>query len=243
MKTNLQMIQKQDLRDDRHGALYIHSVFHTIQGEGPYFGTPAVFVRLDGCNLQCPMCDTDYTSQSSYVAPSLLLQDVQTAKGSSPTKLIVITGGEPFRQDFSDFALRAVYAGFEVQVETNGTLWFDNFFPCRFSVVCSPKTPVIHKELQKYIKALKYVVRAGEIDEKDGLPTSVLGNGLSPCRPWKGYTGEVYVQPCDEGESLIPGENMTLTQQSIKNLDAAIQSCMKFGYKLGVQAHKEWNLP
>ena len=43
--------------------LAINSIFYTIQGEGPFAGSPAVFVRLAGCNLQCPMCDTEYTSR------------------------------------------------------------------------------------------------------------------------------------------------------------------------------------
>src|SRR3954467_9071958 len=43
-------------------SLSIHSIFYTLQGEGPYSGCPAVFMRLAGCNLQCPGCDTDYTS-------------------------------------------------------------------------------------------------------------------------------------------------------------------------------------
>ena len=54
MKTNTQEPEKIDR--DRH--LDVHSIFHTIQGEGPYCGHPAVFIRLAGCNLQCPGCDT-----------------------------------------------------------------------------------------------------------------------------------------------------------------------------------------
>ena len=48
------------------GTLEVHSIFKTIQGEGPFCGTPAVFIRLAGCNLQCPWCDTCllYTSPS-----------------------------------------------------------------------------------------------------------------------------------------------------------------------------------
>lgn len=55
-------IRKQVLRDD--GALYISGIFATIQGEGPLTGTPAIFIRLSGCNLQCGFCDTDFEDTS-----------------------------------------------------------------------------------------------------------------------------------------------------------------------------------
>ena len=42
-------------------TLNVHSRAETIQGEGPYAGCPAAFIRLAGCNLQCPRCDTEYT--------------------------------------------------------------------------------------------------------------------------------------------------------------------------------------
>ena len=38
----------------------IHEIFYSLQGEGYHVGTPAVFIRLAGCNLRCPFCDTDH---------------------------------------------------------------------------------------------------------------------------------------------------------------------------------------
>ena len=64
---NQQAPEKQQLRGD--GLLAVHSIFYTIQGEGPFAGETAVFVRLAGCNLQCPLCDTDYTSDRRMVGP------------------------------------------------------------------------------------------------------------------------------------------------------------------------------
>ena len=54
---NKQPIEKRE--PSYEGTLQVHSIFKTIQGEGPFCGTPCVFVRLAGCNLQCPACDTD----------------------------------------------------------------------------------------------------------------------------------------------------------------------------------------
>ncbi len=96
-----------------------------------------------------------------------------------------------------------------------------------FTVVCSPKG-IIHKDLRENIKYLKYVIKAGMIDDVDGLPTRALDLWGKPQRPWDGFGGKVYVQPCDEGDE----------EKNKANMDAAVQSCMRFGYILGVQLHK-----
>ena len=52
MAINIQPIEKRELSTD--GSVQVHSIFYTLQGEGPFAGQPAVFVRLAGFNLQCP---------------------------------------------------------------------------------------------------------------------------------------------------------------------------------------------
>lgn len=221
------------------GRLKVHSIFHTIQGEGPLAGRPAVFVRLSGCNLQCPGCDTEYTT-GHFFSSSDLMRTVEKAADGTRTSLIVLTGGEPFRQDFSKFSMEMVYKGWQVQVETNGTLWFDNFFPSRYTLVVSPKAPKINQNLRPYVKHLKYVLDAEHVDENDGLPTSVLGNGLRPARPWTDYGGTVWLQPADAYEE----EDETIREaKNAANRAAVIQSCLRFGYRYCPQIHKEANLP
>lgn len=230
---NLQQIEKRIERAD--GALDIVDVFPTIQGEGPFVGRPCVFVRLAGCNLQCPLCDTDYTSNRRLVPADQLLEQVDKARPAG-SYLIVITGGEPFRQACGRFVKAAIEKQYAVQFESNGTVhdlsmelgcWY------RTSIVCSPKTGQINGRLAPYVTSYKYVITAGKVDPVDGLPLDSLGSGVRVARPHDGFRGTVYAQPCDDRD---PVKNAANTQ-------AAIDSCMKFGYTLCVQVHKIIGLP
>lgn len=209
------------------GTLDVYEIWRTIQGEGPHVGRQATFIRLAGCNLQCPLCDTIYTGAKRQV---MKVRDiVQQISIRNYPRLVVITGGEPFRQHLFSLTHQLVNSGYSVQVETNGTL-SGNVHP-ETLIVCSPKTPKVHPDLAQHVKAWKYVMRAGEVDKSDGLPTSVLGLDLSPARPTN--RAEIYLQPCDEQDE----------DKYQKNLDAVLSSCEEFGYRLGVQLHKLVGLP
>jgi organic radical activating enzyme len=221
--------------------LEVHSIFYTIQGEGPFAGQPAVFVRLAGCNLQCPGCDTDYTSERELMGAAdvaskihmLLRARVLPGAGRA---LVVITGGEPFRQDIPKLVSLLLHKGYRVQIETNGTLFRPSsvWEHSAVTIVCSPKAGKLSKDLVKHIDAFKYVMRAGSVDPDDGLPTLALDHSAAPrvVRPPAGSTVPVYLQPMDRGDELLNREN----------LHACIASCMKFGYTLQVQIHKIINM-
>lgn len=221
---NEQPIEKQQHHPD--GVLHVHSIFHTIQGEGPFAGQRAVFIRLAGCNLQCPGCDTIYADKRQPIHPDALLTAVEQYGLSN---LVVITGGEPFRQNIEPLVLRLLHTGHKVQIETNGTLY--NHLPwghSNLTVVCSPKTGKLNPQLQFHINAYKYVIKAGSVSEEDGLPIQVLDHPVreAVARPLAGRS--VYVQPMDEKDEGL----------NYNNLQAAAQSAMNFGYTLGVQLHK-----
>lgn len=215
------------------GTLEVHSIWHTIQGEGPLAGMPAVFVRLTGCNLQCPGCDTEYTKNRLLFTPQQLVQqcvEVKFNHGGTMTRLVVITGGEPFRQNIVPFIIEASNANGIVQIETNGLLWqphFDTITEPRPIVVCSPKAGIINPRLRQYVTALKYVVSADDIAH-DGLPTRVLGMKGPIARPWEGFNGDIFLQPADEQDE----------DKNKRNIEAAVRSCLKFGYRMCLQTHK-----
>jgi organic radical activating enzyme len=202
-------LRKQDLS----GLIQVKSIFPTIQGEGPFAGESCIFVRLAGCNLRCFFCDTDFEGDTKvYVTVGGLVDAIMNVKPSSRTRLVVFTGGEPFRQNFIPAAQRLIdMYQMVVQVETAGTLWipealdlarreFINPPYAPFHIVCSPKTGKVVYEIAHFCTNWKYIIRVGGIDEKDGLPnlsTQVPGKEQKLFRPPReGDT--VWLQPCEE---------------------------------------------
>lgn len=226
---NTQPVEKQVKRED--GLLDVVSIFDTIQGEGPFAGTPAVFIRMAGCNLSstCRGCDTDYTSGRHMTVVKGILNAVSIHK----RKLVVLTGGEPFRQEIGPLCSDLLLNGYKVQIETNGTLWNPGM-PGGVHITCSPKTSQINKQVRNRVRSWKYIVEEGKIDPTDGLPTSSLGGLTPPYRPFAGVSRDsIFIQPFDSGDNT----------RNRANLEAAVQTCLQHGYRLSLQMHKIVNLP
>jgi 7-carboxy-7-deazaguanine synthase len=101
--------------------LQLSEIFYSIQGEGTWTGTPAVFVRLAGCNLACDFCDTDYAIRS-IAAVDDVLHAVRAAGGDCPS--VILTGGEPLAQAQAPALIEALRRdGRRVHVESNGTIY------------------------------------------------------------------------------------------------------------------------
>lgn len=117
----------------------VKEIFYTLQGEGRNAGRAAVFCRFAGCNLWsgreqdragavCTFCDTDFVGTDGTgggkLADADALADAVAAEwtGEGGPKMVVLTGGEPLLQ-VDDALIAALHArGFEIAVETNGTL-------------------------------------------------------------------------------------------------------------------------
>ncbi len=100
--------------------MIVNEIFFSIQGESSYAGRPCVFVRLTGCNLRCTYCDTKYAyDEGRELDIAGILAQVSIHK----CPLIEVTGGEPLIQaDTPDLIYSLLEEGFEVLLETNGTL-------------------------------------------------------------------------------------------------------------------------
>lgn len=232
MIENHQPIEKQVSHEN--GAVDVHSIFHTIQGEGPFAGWPATFIRLAGCNLQCPGCDTDYTRNRQLMELHEVL-DILDRWKVGLGHLVVITGGEPFRQNIGRLVECLLEADFRVQIETNGTLYQELPWSHEsLTIVCSPKAGAINAQLEPHIDAYKYVLDADHVSSKDGLPGKTLLRDNHVARPVDdGTDGRIYVSPLDEGSIY----------KNKKNTETAIATCMKYGYILCLQIHKVIGLP
>ncbi|MDE5752171.1 MAG: 7-carboxy-7-deazaguanine synthase QueE, partial [Duncaniella sp.] len=91
----------------------VNEIFHSLQGEGFFTGTPAVFLRFSGCNLKCGFCDTDHSDAREMELPDILKEVT-----SYPSRHIILTGGEPAMQIDTPLVDLLHDAGFYIQVET-----------------------------------------------------------------------------------------------------------------------------
>jgi 7-carboxy-7-deazaguanine synthase len=118
----------------------VKEIFYTLQGEGANTGRPAVFCRFAGCNLwtgreedraeaTCRFCDTDFVGTDGpgggrFASPAALADAVAAAwpANADSQRFVVCTGGEPLLQLDRALVLALHQRGFEVAVETNGTV-------------------------------------------------------------------------------------------------------------------------
>lgn len=233
------MLSSSDLEDALTAKLPVNEIFATIQGEATFTGTPSMFVRLQGCDVGCPWCDTKHTwpinpTEDVPIATMLAKTgDSQQYAGMSVAQIvevckkgprhIVITGGEPFMHNLSELSKALIADGHSVQVETSGTeLPFahnDTF------VTVSPKIDMPGKR-NVLMAALE---RANEIKMPVGKPADIekllsLLNKHAGVRE-RAINGRVtiWLQPIS---------------QSKKATELCVASATKYGWRVSIQTHK-----
>jgi 7-carboxy-7-deazaguanine synthase len=113
----------------------VHEIFLTVQGEGANLGRVAVFCRFAGCNLWsgreedrasavCKFCDTEFRGGTKYADATALAAAIGTLWQGAGRRVVVFTGGEPLLQLDAALVDEMHATGFEIAVETNGTLEF-----------------------------------------------------------------------------------------------------------------------
>lgn len=165
----------------------VNEIFLSLQGEGRHAGESAVFIRLSGCNLKCPFCDTDFSRYDSLEVDEIISR-IYEACGDNPLpSLCVITGGEPTLQ-LERSLIDAIHeAGMTIAIETNGT----NEVPLGVDfITVSPKTP--------YDKSMTAKVKVTKCDEVKVIMTETIS--VEKIREFERIDASYYyIQPCDTG--------------------------------------------
>lgn len=204
------------------------SPFLTIQGEGPYAGRAAVFVRLHGCNLRCWFCDTIFDNDSDpTISLDNLVERIFFVRGNA--RLVVITGGEPMLQNIYPLCNRLRELQFLVQIETAGTVWVDKIEDVA-KIVVSPKTPSICTEAYYHADAFKYVISAANVASDSYVPVINTQPSDAPRRflAYPRTDAPIYLSPMDEYDAT----------KNADNLRAVSELALKYNLIAGVQLHK-----
>lgn len=235
-------------------AVLLTSHFHTIQGEGPMTGRPALFIRTAGCNIglkeDCPWCDTQFALDKGVVTPFDALHDELKKVAKWGTFLAVITGGEPLLQrerllHFIDEHHQRHNDEVDFQFETNGHRLRGLRNRPRVHYVISPKIPHGHATYlplrQEWLAedtSLKYVVTADKTSPYHELPHNDIETAVN--------TGvEVYVSGMTVYRRAVqPGEVANVWDRSLVDQEAtaanyhrAATLCRMYGYRLSLQTH------
>jgi 7-carboxy-7-deazaguanine synthase len=195
----------------------ITEIFASIQGEGSFTGLPVVFVRFAGCNVGCEMCDTDYSLKEELSEWGILARiEEERAKSPAPfLATVVFTGGEPMLQIDSSLIDLIKSSGWDIHLETSGTVGPTGFGLYEFDhVSLSPKCS--KRDLK---------VDLSDVDDlKIVFPP--LQEAVRP-EEYQGLTGvSLFLQPLDSGTAVY-------IQPCIEKL-----SLLKGGWRIGVQVHK-----
>jgi len=204
--------------------LRVNEIFYTIQGEGYHAGTPSIFVRLEGCNLACSFCDTEFNTGEPR-PEKWMLREIKKKGGDC--KFIVLTGGEPSMQDIQEFVKIVKDAGYYIMIESNGMYELPKN-PALDWVCVSPKINTQSKKLVvKEANEFKFVV------PYDGKLPNI--KGLKSDHFWVSPENETAI---DKGRGIRVGDR-GCSQVSLASTKYCVDLIKKSPqFKLNLQMHK-----
>jgi len=216
--------------------LSINEVFETIQGEGFHTGVPAIFLRLQGCPVGCPWCDTKHTwtlDDAFLTTAEAVVEKPQESEAyfdadenavlalfeqlKYTAKHVVITGGEPCMYDLIPLTRLLHQHGYSTQIETSGT----------YEVKCDDDT---------------WVTVSPKVDMKGGM--RVLTSALHRANEIKHPVAmERHVEELDALLARLGGQLpahiclQPISQQQ-RATDLVIKTCIERNWRLSLQTHK-----
>ncbi len=195
-------------------TVLLSEIFYSLQGEGPWAGLPAVFVRLSGCvEPLCPWCDTGYAwSGGEETGISRILETIR----SLSSRRVVITGGEPFLQWETGLEeLHRILASeaYEIQYETSGKVPVPSLSDAL--IVCSPKHIGGAWRFEETnlgaVDVFKFVAQGGSWFER--IDEFIARYGIDRER--------VYIMPLG-----------ATREEQIRNMEPVFTYCRKRGYRM-----------
>ncbi len=221
------------------GEIAVSETFKSFQGEGPSAGMPAIFLRLQGCNLECVWCDTIDTWVKGYVYSHRDLLGLWERSGwiedLRKGYMLVITGGEPLLRQREIADLLGLFIktyGFKprIEVETNGTIapseeitrYVDQFnVSPKLSNSGMLKTIRFReKALREFVKTGKAIFKFVIVEERDIEEVIEYIERI----PIPSYS--VYLMP----------ESKT-REDYLKRLGVVEDLCREYGFKLSPRLH------
>lgn len=186
----------------------INEIFYSLQGEGFYTGTPSVFVRFSGCNLQCPFCDTTHQAYKEMSE-----EEVVAVVAGYEARHVILTGGEPSLQATESFVEKLHGMGKYVAVETNGT----HPLPDNVDwVTLSPKSPFVKSQSAQVV-----LTSCNEL--------KLVFDGQVDPSLWNLPASHRFLQPCDCGDAV---QTKAILKQTIDYCLAHPE------WRLSLQTHK-----
>lgn len=250
--------QQKHFQDAPAHHLKVVSIFKTIQGEGPYSGRPAVFVRLAHCNLNCSFCDTFFET-GEFMQVDAIFGKVATLLTEIPSskKLLVITGGEPLLQpNIVELIRVADRVGIDVQIETNGIP------PLKDSPAILVISPKINEKIGSYIRpdennlanadALKFVLSTEA--PFNHIPQWAFGwrKGWREIyvSPMNVYRTRPHIDPSASFEARTKAERVSFWEEGLLDRERnranhafAARYALEHGCRLSIQQHIYCEMP
>ena len=138
----------------------INEIFFSIQGESSYSGWPCAFIRLSGCNLRCSYCDTQYAFDEGT---EMSVAEILGSIDSYPTKLVLVTGGEPMLQpSIHELLANLLERDYEVLLETGGHVSLAEV-DARVHKIMDFKCPSSGMEIHNDWNNVRYLTRKDEV--------------------------------------------------------------------------------
>ena len=214
----------------------MNEIFESIQGEGAFTGVPSIFIRVQGCPVGCPWCDTKHTwdippeteqspsevlkkssdSDTWFRATAEQLLNILREEGYT-AKHVILTGGEPCLYNLVPLTSLLIEKGYSVQIETSGTFAL-KAHPDTW-VTVSPKINMkggyeVRRELLEKADEIKHpIAMEKHIEELDEL---LADKALkASCL--------IYLQP--------------ISQQQ-RATELAVKTCIERNWRLSLQTHK-----